>query len=152
MARSLIGRQWFEFSNEKKGDVMNRSTRLLTHKLVHQFAPGDYGRLRQLSIRASEFGYDPFGLELETAMLSFLLFKFLLYRNWFRVESRGVENIPLEAPVLITPNHSGAILLDGAMLGVDLAEKMARPRIMRGVVDNFAGSLPFVNTFFARCG
>jgi 1-acyl-sn-glycerol-3-phosphate acyltransferase len=53
---------------------------------------------------------------------------------------------------MITPNHSGVLPLDGLMVAVDLAKNMNKPRIMRAVVDNFAGFLPFINTLFYRCG
>ncbi len=131
---------------------MNHCGRERTHRFVRNLAPGDYGRFLKMKIHTSDFGYDPFGLERESAMLAFVLFKLLLYKKWFRVESSGAENIPSHGPVIITPNHSGAIPIDGAMLAVDLAEQMEQPRILRAVVDNFAGSLPFINTFFTRCG
>jgi 1-acyl-sn-glycerol-3-phosphate acyltransferase len=114
-------------------------------------APDDYERLQSLKIHDLGFGYDPFGLEIESAMLAFALAR-LVYKHWFRVESHGVENVPLKGPVLITPNHSGVLPIDGAMIGVDLARNLETPRVMRAVVDNFAGFLPFVNTLFYRFG
>jgi 1-acyl-sn-glycerol-3-phosphate acyltransferase len=76
----------------------------------------------------------------------------LIYKNWFRVESHGVENVPTTGPALVTPNHSGVLPFDGAMIAVDLATQMETPRVTRAVVDNFAGFLPFVNTLFYRWG
>ena len=130
---------------------MNRKARQRARALVRLLAGEDYERLIKIEIRASEFGYDPFGLEWESAMLVYALLQFV-HRHWFRVESFGIERIPLEGPVLLAPNHSGGIPIDGAMIALDLAKKMKKPRVMRGVVDNFAGSLPFINLFFYRCG
>ena len=130
---------------------MNRKARQRARALVRHLIGEDYDRLIKIEIHASEFGYDPFGLERESAMLAYALLQFV-YRHWFRVESSGVEQIPLEGPVLLAPNHGGGIPIDGAMIALDLAKKMKKPRVMRAVIDNFAGSLPFVNLFFYRCG
>ncbi len=130
---------------------MNQRARQRARAIVRLLAPEDYERLQSIKINDLGFGYDPFGLEIESAMLAFAVAKFV-YKNWFRVESHGVENVPLKGPVLITPNHSGVLPIDGAMIGVDLASQMEMPRIMRAVVDNFAGFLPFINTLFYRFG
>lgn len=130
---------------------MNRRARQRARALVKLLAGEEYERLIKMEIRASEFGYDPFGLEWESAMLAYALLQFV-YKYWFRVESFGVERIPLDGPVLLAPNHGGGIPIDGAMIALDLAKKMEKPRVMRGVIDNFAGSLPFINLFFYRCG
>ncbi len=130
---------------------MNQKARQRARAIVKTLVPEDYERLQSIKINDLGFGYDPFGLEIESAMLVFAVAKFI-YKHWFRVESHGVENVPLEGPVLITPNHSGVLPIDGAMIGVDLVKKMEIPRVMRAVVDNFAGFLPFVNTLFYRWG
>lgn len=130
---------------------MNRKARQRARALVRLLAGEEYERLIKIEIRASEFGYDPFGLEQETAILAYALLQFV-YKHWFRVESFGVERIPLEGPVLLAPNHGGGIPIDGAMIALDLVKKMEKPRVMRAAVDNFAGSLPFINLFFCRCG
>lgn len=130
---------------------MNQRARQRARQIVKLLVPEDYDRLQRLKINDLGFGYDPFGLEMESVMLAFAVAKYV-YKHWFRVESHGVENVPVEGPVLITPNHSGVLPIDGAMIGVDLATRMGTPRVMRAVVDNFAGFLPFVNTLFYRMG
>ncbi|MGH7319400.1 MAG: lysophospholipid acyltransferase family protein [Candidatus Rokuibacteriota bacterium] len=49
-----------------------------------------------------------------------------LYEWYFRVEVRGVENIPAEGPVILAANHSGAIPIDGAMLKVAVLREHGR--------------------------
>jgi len=120
-------------------------------RLFKTLFPEDYEKLNQIKINDLGFGYDSFGLELESAMLVFMLGQ-MFYKYWFRVESEGIEHVPTEGPVLITPNHSGVIPIDGVMLAIDLTKRLERPRLMRSVVYNFAGLLPYVNTFFYRCG
>ncbi len=130
---------------------MNQKGRKRARTLARILAPEEYVRFQEVKIQDLGFGYDPFGLEIESALAALSVAK-QVYKYWFRVESHGVENVPPEGPVMITPNHSGALPLDGVMVGVDLAVKLKKPRIMRAVVDNFAGFLPFINTFFYRCG
>jgi 1-acyl-sn-glycerol-3-phosphate acyltransferase len=130
---------------------MNQRARQRARAMVKMLVPEDYDRLQRVNIHDLGFGYDPFGLEIESAMLAYAVAKYV-YKYWFRVESHGVENVPLQGPVLITPNHSGVLPFDGAMLAVDLTYKMETPRVMRAVVDNFAGFLPFFNTLFYRLG
>ncbi len=130
---------------------MKQKARQRVRAILKMLAPEDYERLEELKINDLGFGYDPFGLELESAMLAYIAGK-IVYKSWFRVESHGVENVPLAGPVLITPNHSGVLPIDAMMIGVDVVAKMERPRAMRAVVDNFAGLFPFVNTACYRCG
>ena len=130
---------------------MNHKSRKRALALARLLAPEEYVRFQDAKINDLGFGYDPFGLEKESALLVLALGK-QIYKYWFRVESHGSENIPLEGPVMITPNHSGVLPMDGAMIAVDLAVNLKKPRFMRAVVDNFAGFLPFVNTIFYRSG
>ncbi|MEW6441285.1 MAG: 1-acyl-sn-glycerol-3-phosphate acyltransferase [bacterium] len=130
---------------------MNARQRQRALKIVRRWAPDDYDRWVSMRVDASVYGYDPFGLERETTMLAVAVFQ-LLHKHWFRVESWGLNNVPVEGPVLLVPNHSGAIPIDAAMIAVDLMKKLAIPRVARAVFDNFAGCLPFVSLFFQRCG
>ena len=41
-----------------------------------------------------------------------------LYRPWFRVEVRGIENIPADGGALVVANHSGTIAMDSLMTQV----------------------------------
>ncbi len=113
--------------------------------------PEEYERAIALEINDLGFGYDQFGMEKETAVLAYAFARYV-YLYWFRVESCGHENVPKTGAALVTPNHSGVIPIDAAMIGVDLIMKMDQPRIMRAVVDNFMGFLPWINVFFYRIG
>jgi len=130
---------------------MRQQDRIRVRKLCRSLFPEDYERLSRIRINDLGFGYDAFGLELESAILAYMMGQ-VLYQYWFRVESEGLENIPEDGPALITPNHSGVIPIDGVMIAVDLIKKLENPRIMRSVVYHFAGLLPYINTFFYRCG
>jgi 1-acyl-sn-glycerol-3-phosphate acyltransferase len=58
-----------------------------------------------------QFGFDP---DLNSAVL--MPAALALYRNWFRVQARGLQHIPDTGPALIVANHSGVLPLDAIML------------------------------------
>ena len=111
----------------------------------------EFERVMSIPIQANEFGFDPFGLERESAILTYIPAKFF-YEKWFRVESFGHENIPTQGAGIIAPNHSGVLPIDGAMIAVDIVKKLEPPRLVRMVVDYFAAYLPFINVIFSRSG
>jgi hypothetical protein len=110
----------------QKGEDMNQNGRKRALALSRILAPEECVRFQELKINDLGFGYDPFGLEIESAVAALSVAK-QIYKYWFRVESHGVENVPLEGAVMITPNHSRAIPQDALMVGVDLAVKMKKP-------------------------
>jgi 1-acyl-sn-glycerol-3-phosphate acyltransferase len=50
------------------------------------------------------------------------------YRYWFRVEQRGVENLPAEGGALLVSNHSGALPPDAPMIMQAIRHEHPRPR------------------------
>ncbi len=98
-----------------------------------------------------EVPYDRFGLSPAAIRAAFPLF-LALYRLYFRVQSRGHENVPAEGPAILAANHAGLLPFDGAMTVLDVLLHTDPPRLPRAIVDRWAGTLPFVNVFFARVG
>jgi 1-acyl-sn-glycerol-3-phosphate acyltransferase len=98
-----------------------------------------------------EAPYDRFGYSPEAMKTTFLLFH-TLYRFYFRVRSEGHEHIPGEGPAVLAGNHGGLLPFDAAMAVIDGALHTDPPRLVRTVVDRWAGSLPWVNVFYARVG
>lgn len=99
----------------------------------------------------SESGYDRYGLSPRTVRTA-LPFFLALYRGWFRVQSRGHEHLPAEGGAVLACNHGGLLPFDGAMAAIDVLLHTDPPRLVRSVVDRWAGALPWVNVFFARVG
>jgi 1-acyl-sn-glycerol-3-phosphate acyltransferase len=95
--------------------------------------------------------YDRFGFSPAVIKNSFPLFH-ALYRFYFRVRSEGHANVPSEGPVVLAGNHGGLLPFDGAMAIIDLVLNTDPPRLARTIVDRWAGSLPWVNIFYARVG
>ncbi len=98
-----------------------------------------------------EAPYDRFGYSPETMKTTFPLFH-ALYRLYFRVRSEGHEHIPSEGPVVLAGNHGGLLPFDAAMAVVDVALHTDPPRLTRTIVDRWAGSLPWINLYYARVG
>jgi 1-acyl-sn-glycerol-3-phosphate acyltransferase len=98
-----------------------------------------------------EARYDRYGFSPGVTKSVFPLF-FALYKLYFRVKSEGHDNIPQEGPAVLAANHGGLLPFDGAMSVVDLLMHTDPPRLARAIVDRWAGSLPWVNVFYARVG
>ena len=64
-------------------------------------------RLARIPSALNEYGIDRFGMEPRAAH-SQLLFSALLYRHYFRVQTRGAEQVP-EGRVLLIANHAGQL-------------------------------------------
>ena len=102
--------------------------------------------IRDRSEEVDEFGLDPkFDTQLKP------LFDFL-YKRYFRVETRGMSNIPDEGRCLIVANHSGTFPYDGAMLKTAMRLAHPKARELRWLAEDFVFYLPFVGTFMNRIG
>lgn len=98
----------------------------------------------------NEYGVDPFGFSLSYTLSAIGPFLWL-YKNYFRVETHGIDQVPA-GRVLLISNHSGQLPLDGAMIGVAMLTEAKPPRPIRSMVEKWVPSLPFVSTFMARMG
>jgi 1-acyl-sn-glycerol-3-phosphate acyltransferase len=64
---------------------------------------------------AGDYDVDGFGFDPEvTEKLTLALLR-PIAEKWFRIEVRGVENIPDEGGALIVSNHSGTVPVDALM-------------------------------------
>lgn len=94
-----------------------------------------------------EFGYDG---ELTDQVLMSLLRP--LYEKYFRVEVRGVENIPGEGGALVVANHSGTLPLDGLMLQVAVHDHHPDRRYLRLLAADLVFTLPMVGELARKAG
>lgn len=113
--------------------------------------PIDPDRLERLRAFAqvNSAGFDPWGMHLATAEESVRWFS-LLWR-YFRVRVHGIENVPA-GRVLLVPNHGGQLPIDGILVGLAMVLEADPPRIVRGMVERWFPTLPFVSSLFTRCG
>ncbi|MCZ7581925.1 MAG: hypothetical protein M5R36_00570 [Deltaproteobacteria bacterium] len=114
---------------------MNERQRKLALSLAKAIMPaGDFERALAVEVRDTGFGFDEFGLEKEAAVLAFGIAR-VLHKHYFRVQSYGIENVPSTGRALLIANHSGTLPLDAVMIAADIAANMAKPRLMRAMVD-----------------
>ncbi len=94
-----------------------------------------------------EFGFDP---HLNDAVFMAVLRP--LYRAWFRVEVRGIENVPAKGGALLVANHSGTIALDSLMTQLALLDEHPARRHLRMLGADLVFSTPFVSELARKGG
>ncbi|WP_447644673.1 lysophospholipid acyltransferase family protein [Nocardioides zeae] len=70
--------------------------------------------------------------------------------KWFRVEVRGVENLPTTGGALVVSNHSGTVPVDGLMTMVAVHDHAGR--FLRPLGADLVFRLPIVSTVARRGG
>jgi 1-acyl-sn-glycerol-3-phosphate acyltransferase len=95
-------------------------------RLVEQVAEFARSRIRG-DYPVDEFGFD---VELTTKVVLPLLRP--LVQRWFRVEVRGVENLPESGSALLVSNHAGTMPLDGMVLQSVVYDEIGRHVRMLG--------------------
>jgi len=111
----------------------------------------DKKRLERLVYADAGHGYDAFGLHPDLVAFGQVLTA-PLYDRYFRVKSKGHENIPSAGAAVLAANHSGAVPIDGMMVWADVLRNTEPPRVARAVADHFVPMLPMIGTLFARGG
>jgi 1-acyl-sn-glycerol-3-phosphate acyltransferase len=107
--------------------------------LLSRRLTGDY--------EVDEFGFDP---ELTDKILLALLRP--LYDTWFRVEARGLENVPAEGGALVVANHSGTIALDALMTQIAVLDHHPAHRHLRMLGADLVFDLPFIGELARKSG
>ncbi len=108
------------------------------------------GRLARVPLALGSAGVDPFGLDPRWAKYA-LLTVAMLHRRYFRSEVHGIEHVPA-GRVLLVANHSGQVPLDGALLVAAMFMDAEPPRIVRAMIEKWAGGLPFASLVLTRVG
>jgi 1-acyl-sn-glycerol-3-phosphate acyltransferase len=75
-----------------------------------------------------------------------------LYRSWFRVEVRGVENIPATGGGLVVANHSGTIAMDSLMTQVAVHDEHPAHRHLRMLGADLVFQTPVVGQVARKSG
>jgi 1-acyl-sn-glycerol-3-phosphate acyltransferase len=73
-----------------------------------------------------------------------------LFDKWFRVEVRGIENIPADGRALIVANHAGTLPVDALMTSVAVHDRAHRP--LRMLAADLAFDMPVVGTVARKAG
>ncbi len=102
--------------------------------------------LRAHAEEVDDFGLDP---DFEQRLRPLLEF---LFKRYFRVETRGIDNVPTHGRAVIVANHSGTLPLDGAMLREALRQHHPASRDLRWLAEDFTFYLPFIGVAMNRIG
>ena len=92
-----------------------------------------------------EFGFDP-----EITQRFFLTALRPVAQKWFRIEVRGIENLPADGGALVVSNHSGTVPLDGLMTGVTIHDHTGR--YLRPLGADLVFKLPVVGELARKGG
>lgn len=128
----------------RNGDVANGDPGALARlgsavDFVRRRLSGDYP--------VDEFGFDP-------QLLDSVLMAPMrpLYRSWFRVEARGLHNVPGKGAALVVANHSGTIAVDAVMTQLALLDDHPDHRHLRMLGADLVFSMPFLAELARKAG
>ena len=125
--------------------------RELCRRLDNQIASEDLKELiSRLPNELNEYGYDDWGFSPDTAVYAVAAARWI-YQNYFRCEAHGTGYLPEKRAILVA-NHSGQLPLDGMMICTAALLHGTPPRLLRAMVERWMPTLPWVSTFFFRCG
>ncbi len=121
--------------------VESDTERALAHALafLRRRLTGDY--------EVDDFGFDP---DLTEHLLAPPLRP--LYKSWFRVETRGLENVPDVGGALVVANHSGTVPVDGLMTALALLDHHPAHRHLRMLAADLVFRLPVVAPLARKAG
>jgi 1-acyl-sn-glycerol-3-phosphate acyltransferase len=94
-----------------------------------------------------DFGFDP---DLSDHLLAAPFRP--LYNKWFRVEMRGLENVPDEGCALVVGNHSGTLPLDAVMTSLGLLDHHPAHRHLRLLAADLVFATPFLAPLARKAG
>ena len=101
-------------------------------------------------LQVNSAGFDDWGLDPKTLQGSVGLAEWI-YRKYFRVKVVHIDRIPAGRALLVA-NHGGQLPIDGMLISLSVLLDGQPPRIARGMVEKWFPSLPFISTWFTRCG
>jgi 1-acyl-sn-glycerol-3-phosphate acyltransferase len=93
-----------------------------------------------------EFGFDPQFTE------SFLPVFQSLYRDYWRIETTGIQHVPATGRALLVSNHAGVLPWDGTMIKTAVFSEHPHPRHVRALVASTFMGMPVLSWFLRRTG
>ncbi len=99
-----------------------------------------------------EFHVDEFGFDEDFTTNAYLPLLRPLYRSWFRVEVRGMENIPADGGGIVVANHSGTVAMDSLMTQVAVFDEHPAHRHLRMLGADLVFRLPLVAPLARKAG
>ena len=101
---------------------------------------------------AGAYEVDDFGFDPELTDTVFYPLLRVLYRDWFRTEVFGIENVPDTGGALMVGNHSGTLALDAMMLAVALRDRHPHDRHLRLLGADLVFRVPVLSELARKAG
>lgn len=95
---------------------------------------------------------DEFGFDQELTEHLFQPSLRVLYRDWFRTEVFGTENLPEKSAALVVANHSGTVAMDALMLSVAVHNDHPARRHLRLLGADLVFRMPFLSELARKNG
>ena len=97
-----------------------------------------------------EYVVDEFGFDAELTQRFLVGMLRPIAEKWFRIEVRGLENIPADGAALVVSNHSGTVPVDGLMTMAMLHDRAGRA--LRPLGADLVFQLPFIGSAARKAG
>jgi 1-acyl-sn-glycerol-3-phosphate acyltransferase len=94
---------------------------------------------------------DRFGYKIETYARWEPFFRFA-FEDYFKVDCRGIENIPSEGSAILVGNHSGLLPIDGAMITMAMSNMHGASRRIRYLITDWFFSVPGLSEWMLETG
>jgi len=106
---------------------------------------------RELARRGANYAVDDFGFDAQWTESFITVFK-SLYRDYWRVETVGVEHVPPTGRALLVANHAGVLPWDGTMIKTAVYTEHSHQRHGRALVASQFMGMPVMSWFLRRTG
>jgi 1-acyl-sn-glycerol-3-phosphate acyltransferase len=101
---------------------------------------------------SGDYVVDEFGFDKHLNEAIFLPLLRGLFRNWFRVEVSGIENLPETGAALVVANHAGVLPLDGLMASVAVHDNHPAHRDLRLLAADMVFDMPVMGQAARKAG
>ncbi len=101
---------------------------------------------------AGEYEVDESGFDPEFHASVIMPLARTLYREWFRVQMRGLQHVPDAGPALVVANHSGVLPFDGIMLHTGLYDEHRSHRNLRLLGADLVYAIPGLGNLARKSG
>ena len=97
-----------------------------------------------------DYVVDEYGFDQEVTQRFFMAALRPIAEKWFRIEVRGIDNIPSDGGALVVSNHSGTVPVDGLMTMVSIHDHTGR--FLRPLGADLVFQMPIVSSLARKGG
>ncbi|MEP9384965.1 1-acyl-sn-glycerol-3-phosphate acyltransferase [Nocardioides cheoyonin] len=97
-----------------------------------------------------QYDVDDYGFDRELTERFLLAMLRPIKEKWFRIEVRGIDNIPTDGGALVVSNHSGTLPMDGLMTMVTIHDHVGRD--LRPLGADLVFRMPFIGMLARKAG